>query len=35
MSQRNMRKFNRTELDVLALQLEEPVWGEDVEVLKR
>ena len=28
-------KFNRTELDHPALQLEEPVWGEDVEVLKR
>ena len=28
-------KFNRTELDDSALQLEEPVWGEDVEVLKR
>jgi hypothetical protein len=28
-------KFNRTELDESALQLEEPVWGEDVEVLKR
>jgi len=28
-------KFNRTELDDPALQLEEPVWGEDVEVLKR
>jgi SGNH hydrolase-like domain, acetyltransferase AlgX len=25
-------KFNRTELDDPALQLEEPVWGEDVEV---
>jgi len=24
-------KFNRTELDDPALQLEEPVWGEDVE----
>jgi alginate O-acetyltransferase complex protein AlgJ len=24
-------KFNRTELDDQALQLEEPVWGEDVE----
>jgi hypothetical protein len=28
-------KFNRTELDDAALQLEEPVWGEDVEALKR
>jgi hypothetical protein len=28
-------KFNRTELDDSALQLEEPVWGEDVEGLKR
>ena len=28
-------KFNRTELDDSALQLEEPVWGEDVELLKR
>jgi SGNH hydrolase-like domain, acetyltransferase AlgX len=28
-------KFNRTELDDPALQLEEPVWGEDVEVLNR
>jgi len=28
-------KFNRTELEDSALQLEEPVWGEDVEVLKR
>jgi len=28
-------KFNRTELDDQALQLEEPVWGEDVEALKR
>jgi len=28
-------KFNRTELDDPALQLEEPVWGEDVEALKR
>jgi hypothetical protein len=27
-------KFNRTELDDAALQLEEPVWGEDVELLK-
>lgn len=27
-------KFNRTELDDPALQLEEPVWGEDIEVLK-
>ena len=26
-------KFNRTEFDDPALQLEEPVWGEDVEVL--
>jgi hypothetical protein len=26
-------KFNRTELDDSALQLEEPVWGEDLEVL--
>ena len=28
-------KFNRTELDDSALQLEEPVWGEDVGLLKR
>jgi SGNH hydrolase-like domain, acetyltransferase AlgX len=28
-------KFNRTELDDSALQLEEPVWGEEVELLKR
>ena len=28
-------KFNRTELDDSALQLEEPVWGEDIELLKR
>lgn len=28
-------KFNRTELEDSALQLEEPVWGEYVEVLKR
>ena len=28
-------KFNRTELDDSALQLEEPIWGEDVELLKR
>ena len=28
-------KFNRTELDDPALQLEEPVWGEDVEALNR
>ena len=28
-------KFNRTELEDPALQLEEPVWGEDVEALKR
>ena len=28
-------KFNRTELDDAALQLEEPVWGEDVEALNR
>jgi hypothetical protein len=28
-------KFNRTELDDPALQLEEPVWGEDVEMLNR
>ena len=28
-------KFNRTELDESALQLEEPVWGEDIEPLKR
>jgi hypothetical protein len=28
-------KFNRTELDEQALQLEEPVWGEDIEVLNR
>ena len=27
--------FNRTELDDPALQLEEPVWGEDVEALNR
>jgi hypothetical protein len=27
-------KFNRTELDDSALQLEEPVWGEDIELLK-
>jgi hypothetical protein len=27
-------KFNRTELGDAALQLEEPVWGEDVELLK-
>jgi alginate O-acetyltransferase complex protein AlgJ len=28
-------KFNRTELDDSALQLEEPVWGEDLEMLNR
>jgi alginate O-acetyltransferase complex protein AlgJ len=28
-------KFNRTELEDSALQLEEPVWGEYVEMLKR
>jgi hypothetical protein len=28
-------KFNRTELEDSALQLEEPVWGQDVELLKR
>ena len=28
-------KFNRTELDDSALQLEEPVWGENIELLKR
>jgi hypothetical protein len=28
-------KFNRTELDDSALQLEEPVWGEELEVLNR
>ena len=28
-------KFNRTELDDSALQLEEPVWGEEIEVLNR
>jgi alginate O-acetyltransferase complex protein AlgJ len=28
-------KFNRTEMDDPTLQLEEPVWGEDIEVLKR
>ena len=28
-------KFNRTELEDSALQLEEPVWGDDIEVLKR
>jgi len=28
-------KFNRTELEDPALQLEEPVWGEDIELLKR
>ena len=28
-------KFNRTEFDDPALQLEEPVWGEDVEMLNR
>jgi hypothetical protein len=27
-------KFNRTELDDSALQLEEPVWGEDIEPVK-
>jgi alginate O-acetyltransferase complex protein AlgJ len=27
-------KFNRTELEDSALQLEEPVWGEDIELLK-
>ena len=27
-------KFNRTELDDSALQLEEPVWGENIELLK-
>jgi hypothetical protein len=35
MSLREMRNLIRTELDDSALQLEEPVWGEDVEVLKR
>jgi alginate O-acetyltransferase complex protein AlgJ len=28
-------KFNRTELDDPALQLEEPVWGEEIELPKR
>jgi alginate O-acetyltransferase complex protein AlgJ len=28
-------KFNRTELDDSALQLEEPVWGEDIKALNR
>ena len=28
-------KFNRTELDDSALQREEPVWGEDIALLKR
>jgi hypothetical protein len=28
-------KYNRTELDDAALQLEEPVWGEEVEMLNR
>jgi alginate O-acetyltransferase complex protein AlgJ len=28
-------KFNRTEFDDPALQLEEPVWGEDVKVMTR
>jgi len=28
-------KFNRTELDDSALQLEEPVWGQEVELPKR
>lgn len=28
-------KFNRTELDDPALQLEEPVWGEEIEALNR
>jgi hypothetical protein len=28
-------KFNRTELEDSALQLGEPVLGEDIEVLKR
>jgi SGNH hydrolase-like domain, acetyltransferase AlgX len=28
-------KFNRTELDDPGLQLEEPVWGEDLEMLNR
>ena len=28
-------KFNRTELDDPALQLEDPVWGEDIELLNR
>jgi alginate O-acetyltransferase complex protein AlgJ len=28
-------KFNRTELEDSALQLEEPVWGQDIELLKR
>ncbi|MGC2625208.1 MAG: hypothetical protein WA269_00100 [Candidatus Udaeobacter sp.] len=28
-------KFNRSELDDSSLQLEEPVWGEDIELLKR
>jgi alginate O-acetyltransferase complex protein AlgJ len=28
-------KFNRTELDDPALQLEEPLWGEEVETLNR
>lgn len=27
-------KFNRTELNDSALQLEEPVWGENIELLK-
>ena len=27
-------KFNRTELEDSALQLEEPVWGEEIEALK-
>jgi alginate O-acetyltransferase complex protein AlgJ len=28
-------KFNRTELEDSVLQLEEPVWGEEIELLKR
>jgi alginate O-acetyltransferase complex protein AlgJ len=27
-------KFNRTELDDSALQLEDPVWGENIEMSK-
>ena len=28
-------KFNRTELDDSALQLEEPIRGDDIELVKR